>query len=153
MSELKPIKKPKGLPVLQETRGISLTYVAAEMMASHAEAVSEGMVESVDRDDSIYRGSTLITINLDKPYFEIEKDETTLNQLKEAAERSVALHIRMVRLARLEAERKAAPLFVREMRAESTFRIVDKCLLVDIDIECPLAVAIGESDDAQGGRQ
>ena len=91
------------------------------------------------------------SIDLDKPCFDVQTDDLTLSQLLRSAERSLTLHIRLVRLARLEAERRVAPLFVRELRAESTFRIVDKRLLVDIDIECPLAVSMGESSDADAG--
>ena len=151
MCDIKPLHKPRGIPVLQSVRGITLTPAAAEMMAVNAQVVSEGVVEKTENQDPFYRGSTLISIDLDKPCFDIQKDEQTLRQLLHSVERSLTLHIRLVRLARLEAERRVTPLFVREMRAESTFRIVDKRLLVDIDIECPLAASMGEPRDAQTG--
>ena len=151
MCDIKPLRKPQRIPVLQSVRGISLTPAAAEMMAVNAQVVSEGVVEHAENQDPLYRGSTLISIDLNKPCFDIEKNEATLRQLLRSVERSLTLHIRLVRLARLEAERRVSPLFVREMRAESTFRIVDKRLLVDIDIECPLAVSMGEPSDAHAG--
>jgi hypothetical protein len=152
MYDIKPLKKPVSQPMLQSVQGISLTYAAAEMMVSNAQVVSEGLVEKTE-DQSQYRGSTLVSIDLNKPCFDIQKDEQTLVCLLRAAERSLFLHIRLMRLARLEAERRAAPLFVREMQAESVFRLVDKHLLVDIDIDCPLAARLGESKPAlSGGR-
>ena len=151
MCDIKPLHKPHGIPVLQSVRGITLTPAAAEMMAVNAQVVSEGVVEHAENQDPLYRGSTLISIDLAKPCFDIEKDEQTLRQLLRSVKGSLTLHIRLVRLARLEAERRVTPLFVREMRAESTFRIVDKRLLVDIDIECPLAVSMGEPKDAHTG--
>ncbi len=151
MCDLKPLRKPVGVPVLQSVHGISLTSAAAEMMVSNAQVISEGIVEDAERGLPMYRGSTLITVDLDKPCFDLRKDEETLKRFLAAAERSLTLHIRLVRLARIEAERRAAPLFLREMRAESVFRIVDKRLQVDIDIECPLAVVMGETNDAQLG--
>lgn len=151
MCDLKPLRKPIGIPVLQSVHGITLTSAAAEMMVSNAHIISEGMVEDAETPTPLYRGSTLVTIDLDKPCFDIQKDDTTLNRFLTAAERSLTLHIRLVRLARKEAERRAAPLFLREMCAESVFRIVDKHLHVDIDIECPLAVVMGETNDAKAG--
>ncbi len=143
MYDLRPLRKPFGQPMLQSVQGVSLTSAAAEMMISNAQVVSEGLVDKSDTA-SVYRGSTLASIDLNKPCFEIQKDGETLQCLLRAAERSLTLRIRLLRLARLEAERRAAPLFVREMRADSSFRLVDNRLLVDIDIECPLAARLGE---------
>lgn len=151
MLELAPVKKSRGIPVLQSVRRISISSAASEMLVSNAQAVSEGIVEQPQGVEPIYRGSTLVCVDLDKPCFDLQKDEETLGLLLEAAKRALPLRIRLVRLARMEAERRAVPFFVREMHAETAFRIVDKQLLVDIDIECSLAVAMGEANDAEAG--
>jgi hypothetical protein len=151
MLDLAPVKKSRGIPVLQSVQGISLSSAAAEIIISNAQAVSEGIVEQSEGIEPVYRGSTLVCVDLDKQCFDLQTDENTLNLLLEAAKRALPLRIRLVRLARMEAERRVAPFFVREMHAETAFRIVDKQLLVDIDIECSLAVAMGESNDAEAG--
>ena len=56
-----------------------------------------------------------------------------------AAERSIALRVRLLRLARAEVERRAAPRLPRTMTAEVGFAVEDARLLMDIVVECPLA--------------
>ena len=146
MNELIPVKKPSRLPLLQEIRGTTLTLFAAEMLISKAVVVSEGETEAIDSAAHIYRGSTLISIDLDTVLFDLPKDSMSRERFKKAVSSSIMFRIRLLRLSRKEAERRAAPLFIREMRSDTIFRIVDNTLLIDIDIECPLADAIGDAD-------
>ena len=154
MYDLIPPRKPSQLPVLQEIRGMSLTASAAQMILSEAKVVSEGESNQEAPEALVYRGSTLFTVDLGAPPFSLPKDEAFLEHFRHAATRSIMLHIGLLRLTRKEAERRAHPKFVREMRADTTFRIVDNELRVDIDIECPLAETMGsvESRKRSSGR-
>jgi hypothetical protein len=73
------------------------------------------------------------------------------DELLDAARRSIGFRLRLLRLARTEAERRCAPLLVREMRTEPVFRIDGGVLFVDIDVECPLAAPLSGEDDAGRG--
>lgn len=143
MYDIIPPKKSSRLSVLQEIRGISLTASAAQMILSEATVVSEGDSNLEDLQEDVYRGSTLVSVDLAAPPFALPKDEAFLEHFRHAAAHSIMLHIGLLRLTRKEAERRAYPKFIREMRADTAFRIVDNTLLVDIDIECPLAETMG----------
>jgi hypothetical protein len=147
MYDLLPIKKTARMPLLQEVRGVTLTTSAVQMILSIAEVVSEGETESSESGKShIYRGSTLVTVDMNKVPLDITKTPETLEHLRSAVARSLLLRIGLMRIARKEAERRAYPRFPREMSADTAFRIVDNRLLIDIDIECPLADVMGRRD-------
>ena len=146
MCDLIPVKKTERLPLLQEIRGISLTMSAAKMILSEAAVVSEGAAESSDGENYVYRGSTLVTVDMDRSRFDIPRTQEMLEQLLSVLTRSIFFRIGLMRVARKEAERRAYPRFLREMNADTVFRIVDRRLLIDIDIECPLADVMGHVD-------
>lgn len=154
MYDLIPPRKPSRLPVLQEIRGTTFTASAAQMILSEAMVVSEGESNPEASQEQVYRGSTLVSVKLDAPPFSLPKDEAFLEHFRYAAAHSIMLHIGLLRLTRKEAERRVYPKFIREMRADTAFRIVDNTLLVDIDIECPLAETMGrfESQRRSSGK-
>ena len=145
MEDLIPMKKSNRLPVLQEVRGFSLTISAAKALLAKADVVSEGVVENPVNDERIYRGSTLVSIDTSGAAFELPLCKETAARLEAALRRSVLFRIGLMRVARKEAERRVYPRFVREMRADTSFRVVDNRLLIDIDIECPLADVMGNA--------
>jgi hypothetical protein len=149
MIDLMPIKKTGGMPVLQKMRGTSLTVSAAQAILKEAIVVSEGTSETSDGENYLYRGSTLVTVDIDQSQFDVPKTPEMLDQLRCAAERSVLFRVGLLRVARKEAERRAYPRYLREMIADTTFRIVDRRLLIDIDVECPLADVMGHVDTAK----
>ena len=143
MDNLKPLTKPTKIPLVQKFRGASLTRFAAEAMLNGAEIMSEG---EVDRGENVnlYRGSTLITIDLGERF--IWGGDANLETLVAAARRSLLMRIGLMRLARRESERRCAPFLIREMEAETEFRVDAERLLIDIDVECQLA-EIEEMED------
>ena len=149
MSDIKPLLKPARLPILQDILGTSLTLSAPEAILSHAQIVSEGDQEGNREDGRRYNGSTLVTIDLDKPELEMNWDDPAFaERLLRGVQRSLLTHVSLTRAARLEAERRCTPLLIREFSAETEFRIDGHRLLIDIYVECSLAAV--EDLDATG---
>ncbi len=124
-----------------------MTRFAQDLLLDMARVVSEGAVDRrAQEEDSQYQGSTLISFDLNDPRIAAMDTEVAREDLCRALERSVSMHIKLMRMARLEAERRCAPLLPREMRTELSFTIDDDSLLVDIDVECPLAEPEPEGD-------
>ncbi len=134
MKDIKPLKKPVKIPLIQVFIGKSLTLSAAQALLSAAELMSEGAVETEAR---VYSGSTLFSIPLHRR-FDFGKVDN-LDALVVCAERSLPLHLGLLRLSRREAERRCSPFFIREMNAETAFSRNGTNLLIDVDVECPLA--------------
>ena len=148
---IKSLRKTRGLPVLQDIRGSTLTMSAPEVLLAHAQVMSEGVVESDTDGDALYHGSTLVTIDLGSEHIEIDVDDRSLEKLAGAARRSLLMHIELIRLARLEAERRCAPMLIREISVETEFRIEGRYLLVDIYVTCSLADVKTLEGSEQGG--
>ncbi len=151
MKHLKPLTKPHAVPLLQNVRGFSFSLVADELLLDSAPIVSEGMREDDIEGDSVYCGSTLVTIDLDRRDLDLGPADEKLELLVDMAKTSVLFRLRLLRLARLEAERRSAPYLLRGMSAETEFRIEGRKFLVDINVECALAEpAAGEENPAEG---
>ena len=136
------------MPVLQEVHGTSLAGFADQLLLDRAQVQSEGAVERTARNGPVFYGSTLVTISLDEGALTSSVREIEKRDLLDALKRSIALHIRLMRLARVEAERRASPLLPRGMLADIQFEIEGELLLVDINVECPLADPSESADDA-----
>jgi hypothetical protein len=148
--ELIPIRKASGPPLVSETRGRSLTRFGQQALLTRALIVSEGMTERTAGEGPVYHGSTLVTVALDRP------DLAALVALLDpagviaAVRHSIGLHVRLMRLARYEAERRTAPLLPRGMRVEMEFAVEAGRLLIDIGVECPLAEPVMSAADGAG---
>jgi len=151
MDDLIPLKKPKSIPILQEIRGSSLTLSAHAAMLEDAEIVSEGTIDTDDHGNNIYNGTTYISINLEQQNLNINKNEAYLTKLLFAVKNSLLMHMGIMRLVRMETERKTAPFLVRKILTETEFRIEEKRILVDIDIESPLALANNSMETFEEG--
>jgi hypothetical protein len=147
---LRPLRKPISLPLVQQLEGVALTRFADEALLAGAQVVSEGMVgDPVDGDERTYAGSTLVTIPLDRIEIAGAVDRAGAGRLLEAARHSIGLHVRLIRLARLEAERRSAPRLPRDMEVELEFAVDDRNLLVDISVECTLAEPLTDVESAE----
>jgi hypothetical protein len=144
MDELRPLAKPGKVALMQALRGSSLTLSAAEALLGAAEILSEGEVAPVAAKEYCYSGSTLVSIDLAGKFHFGGKQN--LQTLLTCVKRSIPFRLGLMRLARGEAERRCAPRLVREIEMETEFRIDGAQLLVDIDVECPLAA----SSDLEG---
>ncbi|MCP4677046.1 MAG: hypothetical protein GY854_16335 [Deltaproteobacteria bacterium] len=139
MDHLKPLHKPRSIPVLQSVHGLTITMAADELLLEGAEIISEGEVAENETREGVYYGSTLVTINLDREDLELGPASEQPGLIVNILSASVFFRLRLMRLARMEAERRCAPHLLRGMSAETEIRIDGHELFVDIDIECPLA--------------
>jgi len=146
MDHLKPLQKPRTMPVFQRIDGVALTLAADELLLKNAAVVSEGQVET-DKDGAhVYYGTTFISIDLKRKDLHLGIDQKDFGLLIEAARRSILFRVRLMRLVRLETERRSFPLLLRGMLVQTEFKIEDRQFLVDINIECPLAMPLDEAD-------
>lgn len=136
---LKPLRKPDSMPVLHEVRGRALTGFADQLLLDRAEIQSEGAVERAGGNGPVFFGTTMVTVALDAGAIARTVSQVDPQDLLAALRKSISLHIRLMRLARAEAERRASPRVPRGMLADIDFKIEGAVLLVDIKVECPLA--------------
>lgn len=115
--------------------------------------ISEGGVEARKGGGNIYFGSTLISIDLDRAELDISREEEDLEALVRAIGKSVMFRVKLMRMARLEAERKCAGFMIQEMYVHTEFKIEDRQLLVDINVECPLAEIKRKTGGQKEGNQ
>jgi hypothetical protein len=153
MLSLKPLQKSLAVPVLQFVRGFSLTKVADEALFSRATTMSEGEVVPLENGENAYYGTTFVTIGLIADEIDLQLSGNEEQQLIDALECSVLFRLRLMRLARKEAEQRCVPFLPVEMVIETEFRIEEKALLIDINVECPLAVSTGRVDSREEGEQ
>ncbi len=139
MNHLKPLHKSHAIPVLQRVQGTALTMAADELLLEGAEIISEGGVAEKETEDAVYHGSTLVTINLDREDLELGPAQEQPELIADIMRSSVFFRLRLMRLARGEAERRCSPYLLRGMSAETEIRIDGHELFVDINMECPLA--------------
>ncbi len=140
MEPIRPLKKPHALPVLQYVEGKSLTKSADELLLNYAKLMSEGDIFSRSDGGNSYFGSTFVTIDLQRADIDLGSDENMPHVLLEAVEHAVFFRLRLMRLARLEVERRCIPHLIAEMFVQTEFRIDANQLFVDINVECPLAM-------------
>ena len=148
--DLKPLKK-SGVPtLLQEIYGQTLTRVADDVLLGKAEIVSEGEIVQNDNSQSAFCGSTMVTIDL-KDFVTIKRDAKQWEEaLLRAVSRSISFRIRLMRIARAQTQQRTCPLLPKEITTELEFTIEEGRLLVDIDIECPLAQPFLEVNETGG---
>jgi hypothetical protein len=145
-------KKAVKVPLAQALNGLALSSFTDGALYARSSVLSEGAIVDGDDGERVYGGSTMVSVDLrggaDQPF---DPGPLTDDELLGAVRRSIGFRLRLLRLARAEAERRCAPLLVREMRTEPAFRIEGGVLFVDIDVECPLAAPLGGEDDAGRG--
>ena len=127
-----------------------MTPVAEELLLSSTRAISEGSVEQDGTKEAVYYGSTLVTIDLDRCGLALELDERNIERLLSSFKRSIMAHVRLMRLARREAESRSSPYLLRAMSVNIDFGIEGKKLLVDIDVRCPLEERVSDEGDVSG---
>jgi hypothetical protein len=149
MTLLMPLKKTSSIPVFQRLHGVALTLAADELLLDGVQIMSEGSVD-MENSEETYNGTTMISVNLDRPDIDLSFDKGTMDALGVALSNSILFRTRLMRMARIEAERRVAPRLLTGMLAETEFRIEEKQLFVDIEIECPLEPAARESGSSTG---
>lgn len=150
--ELATPKKSVKVPLAQALSGTSLSSFADGALLAHSTMLSEGTIVDGDGGERVYAGSTMISVRLRGAEEELlDTGPLSDEQLMGAVRRSIGFRVRLLRMARAEAERRCAPLLLREMRTEPVFRVEGGMLFVDIDVECPLAAPWNGEDDARRG--
>lgn len=144
METLKPQVKTRALPVFQNIRGLALTLAADQALLDGAKIVSEGEIETRSSDSHTYYGTTLVTIDLTRGDLDLGPARSDPFIALEAARTSLLFRTRLLRLTRMEAERRCYPYLLRGMTAQTEFKFADNRLLVDINVECPLAMPVVE---------
>ena len=145
-------KKSVKVPLVQVLNGTSLASFADGALFANSTVLSEGAIVDGEGGDRVYAGSTMVSVRLrggEEPL--LDAGPLSDEQLLGAVRRSIGFRVRLLRMARAEAERRCAPFLLREMRTEPVFRIEGGMLFVDIDVECPLAASWNGEDDAQRG--
>ncbi|MDD5308745.1 MAG: hypothetical protein PHU25_15615 [Deltaproteobacteria bacterium] len=112
--------------------------------------MSEGAIDDMDEACPMYHGSTLVSVDLSGRDTVGMAAWLRTSEGRIALERSIPLHVRLLRLARIEAERRVEPMLVRAMSAIIEFKVAGDVLLMDIHVECPLAVLCEDEHDAEG---
>lgn len=148
MEKLRPIVKSAGVPLMQEVRGTSLTSASVEALMRSAEVISEGLV-----DEQGYSGSSMLSIDLGNPRLAISTDSESLRLLCEKLRRCVLFRSKLLRMARAEAERRAAPRLLTTMEAQTDFRLDDKTILIDIVVDCGVAAPVAGRDRVEGVKE
>lgn len=138
MNLLRPPQKSRGTPLLQDVHGRSLTLSADDALLAHARIVSEGLVESDQSGSARYNGSTMISIDLENPHFDLPRTESTRAAMLDAVLRSVLLRAKILRLARAEAERKVTPLLLCTVATHTKLELSGTVLRIDVEIESAL---------------
>lgn len=138
--KLIPIKKSRKIPVLQTVEATALTNYADEVLLSKANVISEGAV-CEEEGNNEYSGSTYVSIDLADPLFRGLETAESRRVLCEALQSSLSFRIRLMRLARIEAERRVEPLLLTTIHTELVFNIESNLLLVDIEVESSLTHA------------
>jgi hypothetical protein len=108
---------------------------ADDSLLAHAKILSEGMAETAQGGHHRFAGSTMLSIDLADPRFDIPHTNVARQTVAEAASRSVLLRAKILRLARAEAERRAAPLLLSTMSANARFALEGTVLRIDVDVQ------------------
>jgi len=150
--EASSLKKAVKVPLAQALSGLTLSSFSDGALYASSRVLSEGTVVAGEGGGRVYSGSTMVSVTLGGGGEQkLDRGPLSDDDLLSAVRRSIGFRVRLLRLARAEAERRCAPFLVREMRAEPVFRIDGGVLFVDIDVECPLAAPHRGEDDAGRG--
>ena len=150
--EAASLKKSNKVPLVQSLEGLVLASFADGALFASARVLSEGAIVDGEGDERVYAGSTMVSVELKRGDGRvIDPGPLSNDELLDAVRCSIGFRLRLLRLARTEAERRCAPLLVREMRTEPVFRIDGGVLFVDIDVECPLAAPLSGEDGVGRG--
>ncbi len=139
-----PIKKTRGLSLIREVEGSQLARFADDVLLSKAQIISEGSQEE-GQVGQVYSGSTLLSIDLTDPELSRLDSQESKQTLLNALRRSISFRLRLMRLARVEVERRCEPLCPSVLRTELAFTIDTNTLLIDIEVESSLK----QTDDSE----
>jgi hypothetical protein len=147
---LRPLRKATTMPLIDEVRGTCFARFSTDLLLSRKVVISEGTIDGKDESCPVYHGSTLVSVDLSRPDTAGMAAWLGTPDGRTALERSIPLHVRLLRLARIEAERRVEPMLLRALNATMEFKVAGDALLMDIHVECLLAVLRQDERDADG---
>jgi hypothetical protein len=147
--KLKPLVKARSALRLVQQRSWRLSHALEEAIFRSAEVLSEGGVRGAGSGSaasttaSTYFGSTMISVDLTKLGAFARGLETADAHaaLLSAADGSVRVRLRAMRMARAEAARRVQRRTFGTVLCEIRMRLRGEHLLIDVDLEVPLRVS------------
>lgn len=140
---LKPLARARrGAALLQRTYHV-LSRELEEDLFRHADVLSEGHCLSLQGAGETYFGSTMISCELARlqRHFRGGFDDAGRAAFVSAAEGSVRLRLRAMRLACAEVARRVGQRDLGTALTEVRVRLTDMQLYIDVDLEVPLGVS------------
>jgi hypothetical protein len=145
-SKLKPMVRARRGQAMARREAVTISRAFEEELFAAAEVLSEGSCRAAAgaRPDS-YFGSTMISVELDqlRSWFRAGLDARAQRELASALEGSVRVHLRAMRLARAEALRRVPDRLLGTAYVETTVRVTEHQLHIDVDLEVALSVSSG----------
>ncbi|MCA9602804.1 MAG: hypothetical protein R3A78_09735 [Polyangiales bacterium] len=144
--QIKGLARAVRCPVFRVGDHDCLTRAAEEELFRMADVLSEGEV-----DGPSFHGSTMIAIDLERLQWVVREPltEELSGRLAASVERSVRVHLRAMRLARAEAERRASTVVLGTSRTEVHVSLRGTRLHLDVDFEAPVLEDFAEAEQAQ----
>lgn len=142
MAPLPPLKPPVRVrpgALLRARDGFALGARAEEELFRVAEVLTEGRMTD---DGRAFFGSTLVTIDLARvaPLFAGEHAAAQRERLVKAAEGSVRVRLRAMRIACADVARRHPDRRFGTATVETRVRLEGERLLLDVDLEVPIDV-------------
>ncbi len=135
---LAPPAPVRRIAPLRRLRREGLAPGVAEALLGCAGVLSEGEIRESGQEAS-YLGSTMITVDLARAAQRLRIDPgRDGSALADRVARNAEIRLLALRLARLEAERRAGDRLPGTMRAELQARAVGGALHIDVEIELPV---------------
>lgn len=142
---IKPLARARrGTALLQRSYRV-ISRELEEDLFRHADVLSEGYCASAGGVGETYFGSTMISCDLERlaAHFRGGLDADGRDALLTAADGSVRLRLRAMRLACAEVARRVGQRALGTALTEVRVRLTDAHLYIDVDLEVPLSVSSG----------
>lgn len=144
--KLKPlVRATRVAPFCHRGGDVTLSRALEEELFRSAEILSEGGCRSGGAQVDSYFGSTMISIELERlrSWFRGGLDARARHLLFEAVDGSVRVRLRALRLARAEAARRVPDRMLGTAYIDTTVRMTERQLHIDVDLEVALSVSSG----------
>ncbi|MEO0322832.1 MAG: hypothetical protein AAF447_07730 [Myxococcota bacterium] len=140
---MRPLARARRGGLRRAGAHLVLDRVAVELIFALAERMSEGTLREDGPGGPRYDGSTMLTVDLERlaPHWREALDGAGRERLIRAAEGSVRLRLRAMRLARADVAHRLPGCALGPVVAATSVRIVDAQLHLDVDLEVPLRLS------------
>ncbi len=138
-----PVRATRTAGLARRTGAITLGRGLEEALFGFAEVLSEGSCRGGHGQPDSYFGSTMISVELEqlRAWFRGGFDARARRELIEALDGSVRVRLRAMRLSRAEAARRVPDRTLGTVYVETTVRLTEHQLHIDVDLEAQLSVS------------